>query len=301
MNVKDRLIILTLKSLSICFPQRKAVKHETGLGMLLCHSDVTMAVYCIQSLFFNLGYTLPLYIINDGSLTKNDKRKLANFFTVAIDDIPDALIKIKKKYSSYPLLFKYLSDKNNHVKKMKLAVLLLAPFNKVICLDPDILFYKKPKEIKSFLEGEKNYFSTFRHEVYEKFVRENWMELHFRKLLYLHLRLESNYLFNSGLMLFNSNTINKQLMDRLERVLKIFHMIDYARMYYSEEALIANMFEPKKCVLLSDIDYLNYFSPVDDSKEFPTNATSIHFIAPAKPLFMREAIKYAVKNHLFRS
>ncbi|MEO8582128.1 MAG: hypothetical protein ABI425_06190 [Patescibacteria group bacterium] len=300
MLVKDQLCKFVFKKLPLFFPEKKATSTHFGICMLLCHKDMTMALYSLQSLFFHLGYALPLYIIDDGSLTKSDSATLRKLFTITIDTKSKALLKIRTNFGNYPTLLKYMEDEKNHVKRMKVAALLLSPFQKIICLEPDVLFFHLPAEIQSFKKTGKNYFGVLHQAVYEQqFVHDNMMEMHFRRLLYFHLKLDIHFLFNGGFLLLNKDTINKVSLAKIEKTLRIFYTVDYARMFYAEETILATLFEVNNSVLLPYPGYVNLVYPIEYDRTLPNRASAIHFITPTRLIFIYQGVKLALRSRLF--
>src|SRR5258708_2928616 len=299
MLIKDQLCKRVFEFVPSFFPIKKAGSSEIGICMLLCHKDVTMALYSLQSLFFQTGYSLPIYIIDDGTLTESDYHKLEKLHKVTIDKKQEALSKIGKKFPKSPYLLKYLGDDKNHIKKMRLATLLLAPFQKTICLDADILFFQSPAKIEVFRKGKKNYIGALRSSAYESFIQNNVIDFHFRRLLFLHLKLNRYFLVNDGLAFLNMSSINTRTLNKIESAIKFCNSIDYSRTFYADETFRTVLFEMGKSILLHSTDYLNLLHAKEWQKTLPDKTISIHFIGSTKVIFMYQAVKLALRSRLF--
>src|SRR6185369_5557035 len=108
------------------FPvQKAATSDQYGVSLLLCHRDMTLVLYSLSSLFYQIGQTLPIYILNDGSLTAEDKKTLHRLFTVQIENKERALEQVKKSFKKSRYLIKYLNDPIAHIKRLKLAMFFL--------------------------------------------------------------------------------------------------------------------------------------------------------------------------------
>jgi len=130
--IKELLFKLFFKYIPVFFQPKKSTEIQTKIGvtMLLCHKDMSLVLYSLQSLFFRLGYSLPVYITDDGSLTADDRHLLNTLFTVTIETEAQVLLKINKKFSNYPMLLKYFSDRKNNIKKIKACWLTDIPTQK---------------------------------------------------------------------------------------------------------------------------------------------------------------------------
>lgn len=288
---------------SFLFPSQKTNTADCGVTMLLCHGDVTMAIYCLQSLFYQLGHALPILFIDDGSLTASDYKKLKKYFTATFEKKSRALFKINKQYSSFPTFLRYLNDPATHIKKMKFLGLFLSPFKQIIYLEPDMLFVQKPQEIHTFRTSSVNYYGTLREDIVELFVKENYSDIILRKLLYSQLKINAHFLFNAGLMLIHKKTLNSRTLNQIEKTLKVAYAIDYCRFANFDEALLATLFDMKKSKLLPNGRYFNVadYNEYKNLKETGALAdvAMFHFTTYARKIILYQSIKLTVKTHFF--
>ena len=57
---------------------------EIGITSLVCHKDACLLALNLTSFFYHLGKQLPVFIIDDGSLTSRDCQFLRRLFFVKI-------------------------------------------------------------------------------------------------------------------------------------------------------------------------------------------------------------------------
>lgn|GEM_PF-3111023 len=163
-----------------------------------------------------------------------------------------------------------------------------------------MLFFHRPEEVELFKRNSKNYYSCITPETYEALFYNNILELHFRRLFYLYLKINIDFLFNGGFVLLNSNTINIKTLIRIEEAVSLFYSIDYVHTSYADETLTSIFFEKDKSNVLSSQRYTNLVYISEYKKSLPIQYCCIHFISITKIIFMYQAVKIAVRSHFFR-
>lgn len=302
---KELAVTIFYKYFPLFFPAQKSTITDCGVSMLLCHKDVTMAVYCLDSLFSQLGYALPVYIVDDGSLTIHDYEQLKKLFSVTFENKRQAISKMNKKCVRYPMFIKYLNDSTTHIKKMKFAALFLAPFEKTLCIEPDILFVKPPQEINEFIKNTRstNYYGTLRSSILNYFVRINFSEVIFRKFIYSQLKITTDFLFNGGLMLVNMQRLNHKAFKRMEISLKTSYELGYHQFFYFEEFLLATLFDSKKDSVLPNTTYFNVAEYHEYNEWKATGKESdiimFHFTTHARKVLFSKSVQFALRTHFF--
>lgn len=73
--------------ISLFSKQKKPQQKSTDIVILLCHRDVSMCIVMFMSLFYYLGYTLPIFIINFYSIYAPSRQEII---------IPDNQLVIRK-------------------------------------------------------------------------------------------------------------------------------------------------------------------------------------------------------------
>lgn len=284
-------------------PQHAKKQNDFGISMLLCHKDIQMAVYCLQSLFFQLGYALPLYVVDDGSLTPSDKQYLHQMFTIQIVDTHKALTLMKQRFGKYTHFLRYLSDPLGHIKKMKIASFFLSPFHKTICLEPDIVFLNLPKEILKFKEKGGKYYGLLLLDLEDYLMARNQTELVLRKLLYDKVGVNVDYLFNGGMMLASKNHLNAKVMALMNKTVKLSYKLRFIQGYYFEEILLGTIFDKETSVALDREKYLNLLlNSQYEQRNNPVskrNIVFLHLTSFVRNIFMFEAVKAAIASRLF--
>src|SRR5690348_11924833 len=87
-------------------PSELLLPNKVGICVLLCHRDVTMFIYCLKSLFYHLGYSLPIFVVDDGSLTQKDQERMSSLFMVEILSPQTGYKKMKKMLKNYSYIAK---------------------------------------------------------------------------------------------------------------------------------------------------------------------------------------------------
>lgn len=300
-----RMVCTVLYSVSVHFlPEQKAKKStKAGVSLLLCHRDMTMVLHCLTALFFHLGYALPVYIVDDGSLTEDDKKKLNKHFTVQFEHKNVATKKLVKKYAQYPFFVKYILDSQTHIKKMKFGAFFLTPFEHTICIEPDILFLQHPKEVDTFIKEGGWYYGVLQPEIFELCVRMSAWEFLFRKIFFEKIKLSPHLAFNGGLMLYSKDMFKKSDFIRMEKLLKESYKVDYHRAFYFEEVLLSVIYAKPEAKLLSHKKYINLAESAEyTARSKPDRIKEIimfHFTTYARPIIIYSSVKQLLRTRLY--
>ena len=286
------------------FPTMQSAKRtDYGVSMLLCHRDMTMVIYCLSSLFYHLGRALPVYIIDDGTLTSADRQRLQALFTVQFESKHKAVSKIGKQFPKTGLA-RYIQDPATHIKKMKLAAFFLSPFEKTIFVEPDLIFNQQPKEIVTFLTHGGLYYGSLQDGTYDFFLTINYTEMVLHQALYNTLKIDANPVFNGGLMLVSKDRITSRMLSNMEKMIAEGYQLGYARAFYFEEVVLSTLFEQKRATLLPLNAYINFTSGEEFTQlNTPDNLrhiTMFHFTTYARPIIIYQSVKQALKTNFFR-
>ena len=130
-----------------------------SIHVLTCHRDLIILLWSIASFYRVINTIGQLYVHSDGSLTDVDVKKIKFLFPKAIIIKPEYLYKnYIEKFNNYPNIKKYRFEK---IKKFKLLLKLLDPFfispcKKVLIIDSDLIWLKKPTEIENEINNSKS-------------------------------------------------------------------------------------------------------------------------------------------------
>lgn len=146
---------------------------EFEVHILTCEKDFLDAVWCLKTLYHYSGVRPKLVIHEDGSLSiGNIKTFLKHFVNCRVIRRKDADEDLKHFLANY----KY-SQKNRLNKDFFGALKIFDAFyyakaDKLLLLDSDILFFKKPNEIIEYIKEDKPFFNSDYQDAYSKPVSE---------------------------------------------------------------------------------------------------------------------------------
>jgi len=124
--------------------------------MLVCHRDLFLAICSAKALNLALGEALPWVFHDDGSLKKADGFLLRGQFPGC------RLIERAEADASFASLPEVAVMRRKHFMLLKLADLSrFAERERILYVDSDILFFRRPDYLLSVLEGDnnRNYFN----------------------------------------------------------------------------------------------------------------------------------------------
>lgn len=281
-------------------PNFKSVKtHDVGISILLCHEYVYHSIYALSSLMYRLNVNLPIFCINDGSLTNNDISILHKLFTITIANKPEIDNKMRRIITSVPNYYLFRFSQYTPITKYKIDAIILSPFKRTILLDSDVLFFNTPTEIKRWIFSDQPYNLYLNHN--ETLTHHNKIadyELSVRYLLKLYNYKSMIVSLNSGLLCI----ADKSFIDfkKMNSITKIFQSINYDRMFSAEEGIL--------CILLGmsknrkafpNSKYIEIISYPEYQRFTSTNQICIHYVNYIKPYFMKDAIVQSLSTRFF--
>jgi len=279
--MKKILRILKTILIVIVFQGKRKFKNfnkDVEIYIMTCHRDTIKLIVALYSIYEYFGKSIQIIINHDQTLTQIDILLIKSLFkNIKILSNKD-FNRIKKQLSQ----FHYCNDfYKSWMGKKFLNPLLLTKKKKVILLDSDIYFIKKPKKIINFIN------KSYKKSLYTEDL-PGW---------FLLSRLEFKYIFglktvdklNSSLLCLNSKYIPtlKQINKAIHLIyrLKRERFMDYS--FLLEQTLFIYLYSriPKK---EKEILYLrHYFNLAVINKYNILNATSIHFSTPSKHLWWK--------------
>jgi hypothetical protein len=119
---------------------------DFSVHILLCNRDFEMSVCALRSFVFYCGRSFEFVIHEDGTLTQEQKKYLLkNFPKSEVIDYHRSLNLAKETFGENSEIYK-MRQKGVLMLKL-LDIKLFSTKKKVIVLDSDILFFKKPDEV----------------------------------------------------------------------------------------------------------------------------------------------------------
>lgn len=284
-------------------PHKKAEDNSVGITSLVCHRDVKLFIVAVQSFYYALGKVLPLYIIDDGSLTFQDKNLLKKLLPVYIEPLESNDKKMKQKLNNFRSVYRFRFDPEATIVKKKIDCLILNPFGRFIYIDSDVLFHRRPTEIIKWLEEkQKKTLINICHDHMTKYFTTDleFSENFFRSLLLKYLSMDGYPLFNLGLLCVS----DKQQIDlrKLNSIIDLFYEVKYVpHAWNAEEAALMTLWDRrnKDIQTLPRQYYLNthILSEYNLCKDEYTKF--VHYIAGMKKKFLSDSIKLMIKTNFF--
>jgi hypothetical protein len=273
---------------------------DVGVSILLGHEFVTMAIYTLFSFFYVMRKNFPVYIVEDGSLTRDDINLFNRLFTVKIESVKTRNRRMKKTLLGHaPALDYRFSYDDPH--RLKLDALLLSPFAKTVYLDCDVLFLHKPEEMIEWINSDSDTALYIAHD-WRRVGRSSIPDFQhsFRVLLQKYYGFDKCSGLNTGLFCVSSKQVVN--LNEFDDVCVFFHQLAYDRLAPSHEDLLTILFakHPDLVRLLPMEKYLVAPFLVDYDQGYK-NAVCIHYCNRSKPHFYRDAVKLALKTQLFQN
>ena len=191
-------------------PVASCVSHgRPEIHSLVCHRHVYNYILAIKS-FLRFYNDVTIVVHDDGSLTKKDKDTIKKHIrNINIIDRGYADVKINKILDQYPNCRRYRDAFVNALQLFDYT--LLCESNKIVSLDSDILFFKKPDTLIDWLRDGKNivYF----------WEEEPWGT---REFLAKINRDDCFVGVNIGFMCFYKETMNLELIEQIMSEVEIF-------------------------------------------------------------------------------
>jgi hypothetical protein len=265
---------------------------SVGMVSLLCHQDVAKYIYTIYSFFYQLHFQLPLYIVDDGTLTQKDKDTLRMRFAVHIDDVQVSQTNIARMYQFYPYLFRNRFKSDSHIYKMKIDALVLSPFQRTILIDSDVLFFRKPKTLIKWIGSNSNEILHFIHKkkTIHKGVFTSQLELTCRILLKKYAYPHMNVDFNSGLVCIpNKSIVDLRVLNSIFRT--FFSLKIEEDLIVTEEIALSILCGDHSAnQALNPKQYIVSALNIDYSPDYRNSAVCIHYAASSTDKLYKDAL-----------
>ena len=303
-RVKSIIKDTVFKLLMFLFRSKKTSVKSSRIGIctLLCHRDINLFIYNLMSFFYQIKKNLPVYVVDDGTLTPKDIRKLHKYFTVIYESSPSSEKKMAKILKGYTNIYTFRFDRDACILRKKLDAIFLNPYSRFIYLDADLLCYNYPQEIVRWLDSDSKTVLYTGHLPYPKDFYNNpraLMEHCCRLLFNERFSCPIDPTFNSGFLCIpGKDAIGYQ---RLDEVLKFFYKTYFAYIVVAEETALYLSFDYQHAKKLPLVKYVSIWDLQEYLKCFSEKITILHYSGAAKYFkFRLDAVKLALKNNLFR-
>lgn len=275
---------------------RTPVSGSTGVVTLAGHQHMPMLIYSLLSFHYYTNYAFPCFITDEGSLTPQDqvtiRKHLPNAIITTRSQTENKVIALLQKY---PTCLNYRQIKFRDQFNVKLFdPFLLCPFKKVIYLDCDILFFRKPKAILEWAVSSNEYslFATEKSEKELEFINP-WdiIESMFREKINKNIPRR----FNSGFLTFSKS---RYQLEYIEDVLRYISKVGLLPTWTPEQYVLSTFparIQSKDC----SHDHIHLTSTQDNRLKNSNDYIFLHFAYQSKLLFYSYAFKLLKRTHFF--
>ena len=276
-----------------------------GIATIVHHDHVQFIIISLKSFFYYSGVTLPVFLVDDGSLTDSDCSVLRkNFKNILIKRHPSASREMTRVLKKFPYCLRYRKKKHLefriHNKKL-FDPLLLNPFMKVILLDADVLFYNTPYEMVQWIRNDEkvDLYMAYDKDYMDK--EKFWGVLGIKILAKIWNSPITPY-FNSGLYCVTKKNI---YLKNYEKYLKKFYYMNIQDELISDQFFHSmNVTENVKKIHSYKIKRLpanQYVVLVDlSSRKRLFQKKCIHYHAELKRFLPRDGIMLMMKTFFFK-
>lgn len=272
----------------------------TGVATLLCHRHVTRYIYAMLSLFWALGYRLPLYVMDDGTLTEPDMKQLHDYFTVTIGSAAETDISLKKILKPYKNITASLFNLRKYTVSSKLALMILAPFTRYILMDSDVLFFRNPAVITAWI-GKKSgtvlYLRYPRRETH--YLSHYEYEYTLRSLLGITLGAGIDPFFNAGFVCIPDTSYMD--LSVLDGFCALENRIRGPRLWSFDEVATSYLVQHSGRKSPLPIGQYQALTDWTDHKAISTDCVCLHYTYDTKQLIFHDIYKLISGNRLFRT
>lgn len=185
-------------------PQQKGVSNFS-IHMLCQEPDVAMIEWSVRSFLKHSGLSPQIIIHDDGSMTKRSaellETRLPNLKVLFKADARRAL----QAHPGYTPLVRKFDEQGHKVSLQLVDCYLLSNTEKVMLLDGDVLFFKKPTEVIEFIENKTPFDAMVskQYGTYDLKVKKSYSEKY-------HLVERHGGLMNPGLILINKSAFPQE-------------------------------------------------------------------------------------------
>lgn len=261
------------------------------ISTLIGHEQSLYFMCSLTTFYLQTHMQLPVFIIDDGSLTTDDIFLLRHKYKATIVERKTCDLKMSKLFRSYSHLFRYRFDAYNLALKQKLDAFLLPATKRVLYIEYDLLFYKPPVQILNWIHRNDNKLLLMEHDrkLLQSYKRED-IDYCLRRLLQYTFKEYVSFGYNSGLVgIPDRNFVN---LSRLDKIFQLLNQIGYRRI----EAALNISFDSQKYELLPGNQYVcpARFDEYAISKRL--DPVLIHYIWETKEQFLSDALWLIIKS-----
>ncbi len=253
------------------------------LFLITSHADFIMSLLAIKSFIFFAKCDLFISILDDGTLTTADattiRKHIKNVNYISGSKFNKT---VRQSYGTRSKIYAY---KDSYPIRKNIGIHLCTRKEKIILMDSDVFFFKKPLEIMRWINGNYDGF-------YIKDCNNAYVLSHIEARSLFHVSLQNNV--NSGLIGICKKDLDIKLNNRLIRIHDTLskgrhkYFQTYFSLLFSRLRKIRNIKELPRTYFMSE-----------DHRQYHSHAfVCVHLITPVRRLFYEVAEKVLQKMEI---
>jgi len=266
-------------------------------------------LFAVKSLFRALGTTLRLLVVDDGTLTSEDTRLLRRHFpSIRIVSRRKAQADIPRLLKMYPNCLKYWNTSAYHYNKKLFDPILFSQAANIILLDADIIFFRKPRRIKQWIDGKIKQplhmaynASYLQKEAAISFPEQPRDKKEIRVNRELYLRHPSVRTFNSGILCMPRSCFS---LPHIEKILRSFRDYGLKDEWFLEQFTLALLVKKtaRRTIALPPDQYvvMQHLSSINQVYKTSQKTICVHYTWLYKHLLYRDGLTLMLQNVLWR-
>lgn len=246
---------------------------ETTLCVLTSRSDWLMCLWSLASFYRFSGLHLPLLIYSDGTLNGRHAGRIRSVFPNARIVDPAAVdATVEKALAGFPLCRQF--RRMQPCARRIIDLPILCPSRSMLMLDSDILFFKRPEELLTHLNGNRT-----RNFIFERDPQDSYFDS--RENIHKRFQVAIASQVNCGIMIADISTFDYA---RIEAWLANDSL--QKKHHWAEQTLWA-MYAGE-----AQTTFLSKAYDVTLSAEIEPNAVMKHYIKPIRDSFYMRGIPF---------
>jgi hypothetical protein len=304
-------IILKIVTLIFLYKNKKVFKgqklsnfrknNDFGICSMVSHDFVDMFILNISSFQYFTSMCFPVYLINDGSLTNTDKKKLKDHLNVTIVSTHQSGNKMMVLARKYKNIGRFRFDSKAFILRYKLDAIFTNPFKKFIYLDSDILFFRKPNEIIDWIIRKPNKSLYTAHIPYKMDMfsyNHDWIIHSYRVLYVERFNYSIDPTFNSGMLCVHSSRDID--LKKVDEMFKFLYHDFFAHHFIAEETAMMTLINHLKYKKLPVDKYMNIWCYEEYAKRDVNKLTSMHYAGDTKKIYWGwDVVKLVINTNFF--
>lgn len=281
-----------------CPPVVLPTEGDVGVCTVAGSAHRDMLIHTLLSFYYVSKKALPCMVVDDGTLTTKDKAKIRYFFPgVNITNYTLATKRLQKILRKYPHSYRYrMSHLAERLNVKLFDPFLLSPFEKIIYMDCDILYYKKPTEILRWASGmsKKALFSSEYSNVYPGKDAGDISWSIVTAMFQERINPAMDTAFTSGLFCIRRSQYS---LSRVEEILTYMYHVGLAETWTTEQFIFAVLSAEMDAAILPPtyrhIPYAQKIEVTDDT-------ICIHCAYLTKPFYVSLALRRMKEKNYYQ-